>query len=49
MRYTKPEVVDYGTLVEMTQMQAITGLVEDSNIKVQPFHHFPPTSVPSNP
>ena len=47
--YTPPELRDYGSLVELTEMQSITGFIEDSNIKVQPFHHTPPSSVPAGP
>ena len=45
--YIAPQLRDYGSLTELTRMQAVTGLVEDSNIKAQPFHHTPPSSVPA--
>ena len=44
--YVKPALRDYGSIVDLTEMQAVNGFVEDSNIKAQPFHHVPPSQPP---
>ncbi len=49
MHYEPPTVRDYGDLLRMTGMQAVTGLTEDSAIKAVPFHHEPPVSTPTGP
>ena len=47
--YTPPEFRDYGSLTDLTQMLAITGLTEDSLNKAIPIHHNPPSSAPPTP
>jgi hypothetical protein len=48
MRYEKPEVVDYGTLQDVTAALGLFGQ-EDGGSKIQPFHHVPTPSTPAGP
>jgi hypothetical protein len=47
MKYTKPAVRDYGTLVEITQFMGLFG-TEDGASKAIPNHHEP-SSGPAGP
>jgi hypothetical protein len=49
VKYIKPAVADFGSLADITEATAITGLTEDSLNKAIPIHHNPPTSGPPGP
>jgi hypothetical protein len=45
VHYAKPVVIDYGTLVELTQLTGLFG-PEDSANKAVPIHHVPASAPP---